>query len=214
METLLCANARFASFWTIIHMDPVNTLFWILVWVEKSESAALVFSCGQRIPTLCVLMMPTMEDYMLVFVPQKILSLSGLLGQNILLLCHYAERKRIMDHQLDIFIFFFLCSLSPSTVCLCTVQKLYAHALSLRLRYRWIQVAAIGLEYELQHVESFTMDPFRCKYSWNDAEEDGEKRLFWYVWTWTNIFSMSTGCVFPHGCLRNEMLLIVSVGVK
>ena len=109
--------------------------------------------------------------------------LSGLLGQNILLLCHYAERKRIMDHQLDIFIFFFLCSLSPSTVCLCTVQKLYAHALSLRLRYWWIQVAAIGLEYELQHVESFTMDPFRCKYSWNDAEEDGEKRLFWYVWT-------------------------------
>ena len=38
-----------------------------------------------------------MADYMLVFVPQKILSLLGLLGQNILLLYHYAERKRIMD---------------------------------------------------------------------------------------------------------------------
>ena len=31
----------------------------------------------------------------------------------------------------------------------------------------------IGLEYELQRVESFTVDPFGCKYSWNDAEEDG-----------------------------------------
>ena len=34
-----------------------------------------------------------MADYMLVFMPQKILSLLGLLGQNIILLCHYAQQK-------------------------------------------------------------------------------------------------------------------------
>ena len=34
------------------------------------------------------------------FVLQKILSLSGLLGQNIMLLCHYAEQKRIMDNRI------------------------------------------------------------------------------------------------------------------
>ena len=73
-----------------------------------------------------------MVDYML----QQILSLSGLLWQNILLLCHYAERKRIMDDRLAIFIFFLLCSVSP-----------------------------IGLEFELKRVESFSMDPFGRKYS-------------------------------------------------
>ena len=37
-------------------------------------------------------------DYMLVLVLQKILSLFGSPGQNILLLCCYTERKRIMDN--------------------------------------------------------------------------------------------------------------------
>ena len=31
----------------------------------------------------------------------------------------------------------------------------------------------MGLEYELKRVESFTLDPFGCKYSWNNAKEDG-----------------------------------------
>ena len=35
------------------------------------------------------------------------------------------------------------------------------------------QMPPIGLEYELQHVESFSTDPFGRKYSWNDAKEDG-----------------------------------------
>ena len=26
METLFCVNARFASFWLIVHMDPVNAV--------------------------------------------------------------------------------------------------------------------------------------------------------------------------------------------
>ena len=46
----------FASFWPIIHMDPVNALpvnalFWNLVsgW-KKSENEALAFLCGQECP--------------------------------------------------------------------------------------------------------------------------------------------------------------------
>ena len=44
-----------------------------------------------------------MVDYVLVLVLQKILSLSELLEQNILLLCRYTEQKRIMDDRLAIF---------------------------------------------------------------------------------------------------------------
>ena len=76
-----------------------------------------------------------MADYMLVLVLEKILSLSGPLGQNIMLLCHYAKQKRIMDNRLAIFDFFLLCSLSPSTVYLYIVHKLYAHAPSLLFRF-------------------------------------------------------------------------------
>ena len=40
------------------------------------------------------------------------------------------------------------------------------------------QVPPMGLEYELKRVESFTMDPFGCSYSWNDAKEDvGERKI-------------------------------------
>ena len=42
----------------------------------------------------------TIADYMFVYVLQKILSLLGLLGQNIMMLCHYAEKKRIMDNHI------------------------------------------------------------------------------------------------------------------
>ena len=49
------------------------------------------------------------------------------------------------------------------------------------------QAPFIGLEYELQCVESFTVDQFGRKYNWNDVEEDGKKRLFWYVWTWPRV---------------------------
>ena len=43
-----------------------------------------------------------MADYTLMFLPQKILSLLGLLGQNIMLLCHYTEQKRIIENRLAI----------------------------------------------------------------------------------------------------------------
>ena len=89
-----------------------------------------------------------MADYMLVFMLQKILSLSGLLGQHFMLLCHYAEQKRMMDNQLAIFIFFLLCLVSSSAA-----RTLYVHAPSLPLFL------------VKKHVESFTMDPFGPKYS-------------------------------------------------
>ena len=73
-----------------------------------------------------------MADYMLVFVPQKILSPLGILGQNIMLLCQYAERKSIVDNQLAIFIIFLFCF---SFYCLYTVRKLYVHAPSLLLHF-------------------------------------------------------------------------------
>ena len=49
-----------------------------------------------------------------------------------------------------IFIFFFLCLVSPSTVCLFTACKLNAHAPSLLLRFWW-------MEYELQCFWSFSV---------------------------------------------------------
>ena len=49
------------------------------------------------------------------------------------------------------------------------------------------QTPPVDLEYELKLAESFTLDPFGCKYSWNDAEEDGGKKDCYgiIVWTWT-----------------------------
>ena len=37
---------------------------------------------------------------MLVFLLEKILTLLGLLGQNIMLLCHHAEQKHLMDNRI------------------------------------------------------------------------------------------------------------------
>ena len=62
------------------------------------------------------------------------------MGQNILLLCLYAERRKIMDDRLAIFVFL-LCSVSSSTVCL--RRKLHAHAQSLLLCFEF-QAPPIG----------------------------------------------------------------------
>ena len=111
-------RTRSASFWLIVHMDPVNACFWNLVsgwknpktpllcshvdgesryftyrWRHCPASRLLAFDRGtpRRLITTTTTT-TTMADYMLVLVLQKILRLSGLLVQNILLLCHYAER--------------------------------------------------------------------------------------------------------------------------
>ena len=112
--------------------------------VKKFESAALAFSFGQRHrptprPLAFDLLTPwrlittiTMADYMLVFVLQKILSLLGLLGQNIMLLCHYAEQKRIMDNRIrhlildparSAFSFYCLFVYSVQALCSCSVSS-------------------------------------------------------------------------------------------
>ena len=61
----VCKRTCFGLFWPVVHMDlvnavPVNTLFLKPgLRVEKSENAALVFSCGRRICILCASMTPS-----------------------------------------------------------------------------------------------------------------------------------------------------------
>ena len=111
--------------------------------VEIYENSALAFSCGLRIPILCVLMKPSTHP-----------STSSLRSLNSTTSCnnnnvrrhawvHAAEDiepimvtrekyyaplplhwKSIMDNWLAIFVFFWFCSVYPSTVWLYTVCKL------------------------------------------------------------------------------------------
>ena len=198
-------NSCFASFWPIVHMDPVKALFQNLIsgWknpemlllhsLMDGESAYFAYRWRHRptprpltfnLLTLRCLITTTMVDYMFVFVPQKILSLSGLLGENLLLLCHYTERKRIMDDRLAIFIFFYFCSGSPSAVCLYTVQKHVAHAPSILLSFWWISNATYSSKIWTTACwvvfnESVWMQTFlkRCQ------GRRGWKWSFWYMWT-------------------------------
>ena len=39
------------------------------------------------------------------------------------------------------------------------------------------QAPPIGLDYALQCFRLFSVDPYGRKYSWNDAEEDGGKKI-------------------------------------
>ena len=151
--------------------------------VKKLNSRSRVDRESAIAPRLDLLTPPrlitttTMADDMLVFVLQKILSLSGLLGQNILLLCHQAEQKKKdygqphTPHRFRSTSKGFLLLLSFFY----TARKLFVHAPSLLLHFWWI--SPVGLEYEPQRVETFTMDPFGRRYSWNDAEEDGVKKI-------------------------------------
>ena len=119
--------------------------------VEKSENTALAFLYGRRIRILCVSMTPSPHP-----LTSSLRPLSPVTSHNNnnnnnsggLHACVHAtedieptgvtraERKRIMDNRIAIFAFFLFCSVSPSTVCLYTVHKLYAHALSLLLLWK------------------------------------------------------------------------------
>ena len=104
-----------------VNAVPVNGLFWNLVsaWNKlktlplcshwESESAYFVYWWHHHptpqplafdLLTQQLLITTTMADFILVFMQQNMLSLVGSLGQNIMLLCHYAERKRIMDSHI------------------------------------------------------------------------------------------------------------------
>ena len=117
-----------------------------------------------------------MADYMHVLVLQKILSLLEFVGQNIMLLCHYAEQKRIMDNRLAIFVFLVLCSVFL-LLSVCIECASFMCMLRLFSIFGELQVPPIGLEYELKCVESFTMDPFGRTYSWNDAMKTREQKI-------------------------------------
>ena len=109
----------------------------------------------------------TMADYILVFMLQKISSQLGLLTQNIMLLCHYTEHKRIVDNRQASFVWFLLLL----TVCIQCAS--FMHMLLLLFSvFGEFQAPPIGLEDELQCVESFSMDPFGRKYSWNHPKKD------------------------------------------
>ena len=86
------------------------------------------------------------NNNMLVLVLQKILSLLEERGQNILLLCHYAEGKTIMDDRLAIFVFFFffLCLVSPSPPSV--VMHLLHRFFSI---FGEFQAPPIGVEYDI-----------------------------------------------------------------
>ena len=95
---------------------------------------------------------------MLVFVLQRILSL---LGQNILLLCHYIKRKRIMNNRIRHIVF--LCHvrfLHLLSVCLQRASVMHMLRLFFSV-FGEFQAPPIALEYELQPLELFTIDPFR-----------------------------------------------------
>ena len=138
--------------------------------VEKCENAARAFSFGRWIPILCESITPsphpstsplwplnpvtttttTMADYMLVFVPQKILSLSGLIGQNIyapLPLCWVKkDYGQPTSHFLLLLLLVFCLFLySVQALCACSVSS----SLFLVNFKRHL-----GLEYELVKVLS------------------------------------------------------------
>ena len=129
METLFCVCIMSAD---RPHGSCKRTALKPGLRVEKFENAALVFSCGRRIRH-----QPAFD----LWTPQRLTTTTTTtMGQNILLLCLYAERRRIMDDRLDIFVFL-LCSVSSSTVCL--RRKLHAHAQSLLLCFEF-QAPPIG----------------------------------------------------------------------
>ena len=156
--------------------------------VEKSEDNALAFSCRRQIqPTARPLASDlwtdrrqqqwrtsacdrATEDI------EPFLQLTHLVVE-----CESQQQfDPIMVHTNDsgflaltILVFFFLCSVSPSTVCLFTAHKLYVHAPS-----RLLHFLVNFLEYERQRVESFSVDLFGRKYSWNNAKEGGGKYCF------------------------------------
>ena len=180
-NALLRKRTRIALFWPIVHTDPENALFgqrvsgWRNPKTQPSHShvdgeSAYFPKRWRHHPTppplasdlwtqrRLIRTTTTMADYMLVFVPQKILSLScNLLASGFLAL------------------FFLLCLVSPSTVYLFTARKLNAHAPCL-LRFWLMSSVTFRLEYELQRFRSFSVDPYGRKYSWNNAKEDGEKK--------------------------------------
>ena len=130
-----------------------------------SRSAAFDLLTSRRLITTT-----TMVDYMLVFVLQKLWSLLGLVGQNIMPLCHYAEQKSHCTSHFRLLLVVF----GFSFYCLYTARKLFAQALYLLLHFWWISSCWVVYNGSIWTQIFFN----RCQGRW------GEKRLLWYIWTW------------------------------
>ena len=173
------------------HGSCEHTFLKPVLRVEKSENAALAFrvDTGHHRPTpqpqafdlltlqRLIITTTTMVDYMLVFVPQKISSLLGLLGQNIFLLCHYAEWKRNLDKRLAIF--FLLCLVSPSTVCLYPVRKRFWHFFSI---FGTFQAPPIGWNMNYSVLSRLQWIRSDTKILETMPRKTGEKKVWWMFW--------------------------------
>ena len=198
-ETLLCVNSHFASFWPIVHMDPVNALFWNLVWfgwrVEKnqkmlpshsrvdSESAYFEYRWRHR-PTLRPHNPTTSHNHnnengglhACVCAAEDIEPIRvSRVKYSAPLPLHWAKKDygQPTSHfrlLLLVFGFSFYCLFVYSAQALCMLCLFFSD-------FSEFQAPAMGLEHKLHRVESFTMDPFGRKYSWKDAEENEGKKI-------------------------------------
>ena len=163
---------------------------------EKCENAALAFSCGQRICILCVSMMPSPHPSTSSLWPLNPAMSHNNNNNGGLCACvcaaedidpirvtrakYYAPlplRWAKKDYGQTTNHFRLLLVVLLLSVCI--QHASFMHMLRLFFSvYGEFPAPSIGLEYELKHAESFTMDLFGRKYSWNDAKEDGGKNHF------------------------------------
>ena len=165
-ETLLSVNARFASFWLIVHMDHVNAvsenaLFWNWVsgW-EKPKAQPSCFCVDSESTYFPFRWRHHPTPWPLAFdlwTPQRLITTTTTMADYCLCSCFLQLTRLVVEYesqqQFNFIIgphkrFWFPCSghfLSSSccvwfllllSVCL-SVHKLYAHALSLLLRF-WL----------------------------------------------------------------------------
>ena len=183
--------------------------------VEKSENAALLFSCGQRICILSETMMPLPHPstsslwplnpatshnnnnsnnnggLLLVFVILATYSPCSRVWVAAAVQPHYRSTQTLLVSLQSPFssssCFQILLPLSVCKQCASFMRMLRLFCSI----FGEFQAPPRGLECELQHFESFSVDPCGCKYSWNNTEEDREKKDHFgrcgqglSIWTW------------------------------
>ena len=147
---------------------------------------------------------------MLVFVPQKILSLSCNLHVLWLSVSCSSSLTSLPVHTNDsgllalaIFIFFLLSLVSPSTVCLqhASLMRMFRVFFSV---FGECQAPPIGLEYELQRFRSFSVDPCVCVFLKRWRGRRRKTRSFSPVWTRPKAVQSSLNCTvsfYQYQCI-------------
>ena len=109
-RTFLKPGLTVKKFKKVAPLDSESAYF-AYRWRHRPIPRPLAFNL---LTPLCLITTTTtttpMAEYMLAFVLQKVLSLLGLLGQNIILLCHYAEQNRRMDNHIRHIVFWWISS--------------------------------------------------------------------------------------------------------